>query len=82
MTRASYEVSRLLGRQMKPFTDGDFIKECIMVVIDSLCPEKRSVFESVSLVLEMKGFPTSESCCYFVMMVSEEKLICNSSSLE
>ncbi|KAG0721741.1 General transcription factor II-I repeat domain-containing protein 2 [Chionoecetes opilio] len=33
---------------MKPFTDGDFIKECIMVVIDSLCPEKRSAFESVS----------------------------------
>ncbi|KAG0723767.1 General transcription factor II-I repeat domain-containing protein 2 [Chionoecetes opilio] len=34
---------------MKPFTDGDFIKECIMVVIDTLCPEKRSAFESVSL---------------------------------
>ncbi|KAG0727511.1 General transcription factor II-I repeat domain-containing protein 2 [Chionoecetes opilio] len=34
---------------MKPFTDGDFIKECIMVVIDSLCPVKRSAFDSVSL---------------------------------
>ncbi|KAG0712678.1 General transcription factor II-I repeat domain-containing protein 2A [Chionoecetes opilio] len=49
VTRASYEVSRLLARRMKPFTNGDFIKECIMVVIDSLCPEKRSAFESVSL---------------------------------
>ncbi|KAG0714799.1 General transcription factor II-I repeat domain-containing protein 2 [Chionoecetes opilio] len=49
VTRASYEVSRFLARRMKPFTDGDFIKECIMVVIDSLCPEKRSAFESVSL---------------------------------
>ncbi|KAG0717726.1 General transcription factor II-I repeat domain-containing protein 2 [Chionoecetes opilio] len=49
VTNASYEVSRLLARRMKPFTDGDFIKECIMVVIDSLCPEKRSAFESVSL---------------------------------
>ncbi|KAG0716710.1 Cytosolic Fe-S cluster assembly factor NUBP1 [Chionoecetes opilio] len=47
VTRASYEVSRLLARRMKPFTDGDFIKECIMVVIDSLCPEKHSAFESV-----------------------------------
>ncbi|KAG0708050.1 General transcription factor II-I repeat domain-containing protein 2 [Chionoecetes opilio] len=49
VTRASYEVSRLLARRMKPFTDGDFIKECIMVVIDSLCPEKHSAFESGSL---------------------------------
>ncbi|KAG0715324.1 General transcription factor II-I repeat domain-containing protein 2 [Chionoecetes opilio] len=49
VTRASYEVSRILARRMKPFTDGDFIKECIMVVIDSLCPEKSSAFESVSL---------------------------------
>ena len=46
---ASYEISCLLARRMKPFTDGDFNKEGIMVVIDSLCPEKRSVFESESL---------------------------------
>ena len=51
MTGASYEVSLLLVCHMKPFTDGNFIKECIMVVIDSLCPEKRSAFESVSLSL-------------------------------
>ena len=49
VTWPSYEVSRHLARRMKPFTDGDFIKECIMVAIDFLCPEKRSVFESVSL---------------------------------
>ncbi|KAG0714716.1 General transcription factor II-I repeat domain-containing protein 2 [Chionoecetes opilio] len=48
VTRTSYEVSRLLARRIKPFTDGDFIKECIMVVIDSLCPEKRSAFERKS----------------------------------
>ena len=50
MTLASYEVSCLLVRRMKPFTDGDFIKECIMVAIESFCPEKRSAFESVSLL--------------------------------
>ena len=36
MARASYEISPLLARRMKLLTDGDFIKECIMVVIDSL----------------------------------------------
>ncbi|XP_050733317.1 general transcription factor II-I repeat domain-containing protein 2-like [Eriocheir sinensis] len=49
VTRASYEVSRLLARRMKPFMDGDFIKECLVAVVDSVCPEQRSTFESVSL---------------------------------
>ena len=47
--RASYDVSRILARWMKPFSDGDFIKECHTAVVDSVCPEQRSVFETVSL---------------------------------
>ena len=49
IVRASYDVSRVLARWMKPFSDGDFIKECHVAVVDSVCPEQRSVFESVSL---------------------------------
>ena len=49
IVRVSYDVSRILARWMKPFSDGDFIKECHVVVVDSVCPERRSVFESVSL---------------------------------
>ena len=49
IVRASYDVSRILARWMKPFSDGDFIKECHVAVVDSVCPEQRSVFESVSL---------------------------------
>ena len=49
IVRASYDVSRILARRMKPFSDGDFIKECLVAVVDSVCPEQRSVFESVSL---------------------------------
>ena len=44
------EASRKIARD-KTTTDGDLIKECIMAVIDSLCPEKRSAFENVSLTL-------------------------------
>ena len=47
--RASYDVSRILARWMKPFSDGDFIKECHIAVVDSVCPEQRSIFETVSL---------------------------------
>ena len=49
VTRASYEVSRLLARRMKPFSDGEFIKECLVAASDSVCPEQRSTFEKVSL---------------------------------
>ena len=49
IVRASYDVSRILARWMKPFSDGDFIKECHVTVVDSVCPEQRSVFETVSL---------------------------------
>ena len=49
IVRASYGVSRILARWMKPFSDGDFIKECHVAVVDSVCPEQRSVFETVSL---------------------------------
>ena len=49
IVRASYDVSRILACWMKPFSEGDFIKECLVAVVDSVCPEQRSVFESVIL---------------------------------
>ncbi|XP_076041831.1 general transcription factor II-I repeat domain-containing protein 2-like [Oratosquilla oratoria] len=49
VTRASYEVFRILARRMKPFAGGDSIKECLLAVVDSVCPEQRSAFESVNL---------------------------------
>ncbi|XP_076047236.1 general transcription factor II-I repeat domain-containing protein 2-like [Oratosquilla oratoria] len=49
VTRGCYEVFRILALRMKPLADGDFIKECLLAVVDSVCPEQRSAFESVSL---------------------------------
>ena len=34
---------------MKPFSDRDFIKECLVAVVDSVCPDQRSFSECVSL---------------------------------
>jgi hypothetical protein len=48
-TRASYEVSRLIAENMKPFTDGDFVKKCLIAVVDIVCPEKKTLFSNVSL---------------------------------
>ena len=29
---------------MKPFTDGDFVKDCLMAVVEVICPEKKKLF--------------------------------------
>ena len=48
-TRASFAVSELIGNRMKPFTDGEFVKECLLTVVDILCPDKRDIFGKISL---------------------------------
>lgn len=39
---ASYVVSELIAKAGKPFTEGPFLKDCMMKVADILCPEKRA----------------------------------------
>ena len=34
---------------MKPFTDGEFVKECLLTVVNILCPDKRDLFGKISL---------------------------------
>ena len=35
-TCASFAVSELIGNRMKPFTNGEFVKECLLTVVDIL----------------------------------------------
>ena len=48
-TRVSYIVSNLIAQHMKPFSDGEFVKDCLMSVVDVLIPEKRGLFSNISL---------------------------------
>ncbi|XP_078495174.1 LOW QUALITY PROTEIN: general transcription factor II-I repeat domain-containing protein 2-like, partial [Ciona intestinalis] len=47
-TLASYAVSSSIAKHI-PFTDGKFILECLLTVVDIVCPEKRSVISNISL---------------------------------
>ena len=49
ITRASYKIVNELAERGKPFTDGNFIKECMMEAVNDLCPEKANLFGSISL---------------------------------
>ncbi|XP_076810261.1 general transcription factor II-I repeat domain-containing protein 2A-like [Clavelina lepadiformis] len=48
-TLASYEVAKVIAKNMKPFTDGDYVKDCLMAVVKVICPEKKKLFSDVSL---------------------------------
>jgi hypothetical protein len=48
-TKVSFLISKEIAAAEKPFTEDDFIKKCMMIAASELCPEKKSVFENVSL---------------------------------
>ena len=47
--RASFAISKLIAKKYKPFTDGEFIKECVITSVQIMCPEKQKLFENISL---------------------------------
>ncbi|KAI6658709.1 General transcription factor II-I repeat domain-containing protein 2-like [Oopsacas minuta] len=53
ITRSSFAISALLAKKLKPFSDGDFIKECIETTIEILCPENKALFSAISLSARM-----------------------------
>ncbi|XP_077340548.1 general transcription factor II-I repeat domain-containing protein 2-like [Lithobates pipiens] len=48
-TKASYEVAMLIAKNCKSFAEGDFIKECVMKMVENICPEKKQGFANICL---------------------------------
>ncbi|XP_065665446.1 general transcription factor II-I repeat domain-containing protein 2-like [Hydra vulgaris] len=48
-TIASYEVSLLLAKNCKPFSDGKIIKESLEIVFKNICPKKLKILNNISL---------------------------------
>jgi hypothetical protein len=48
-TRASFRVAQVLAKADKPFTDGHFIKSCIIQVAEEIYPEKVELRKTISL---------------------------------
>ena len=45
----SYEMRDLIAREMKSFSDGEFLKRGILIAVNALCPEKIHLFSNISL---------------------------------
>ncbi|CAK1595820.1 unnamed protein product [Parnassius mnemosyne] len=50
VVKASFILSSKLAKALKPFAEGEFIKECMLEVCGILCPEKKNEFEKISLL--------------------------------
>lgn len=49
VTRVSYGVAELIAKRGKAFSSGEFVKECLTLAADALCPAKSDLFKSISL---------------------------------
>lgn len=49
VVEASYVVCEQVAKAGKPFTEGQFLKDCMVKVANILCPEKASLFRNISL---------------------------------
>lgn len=49
IVHASYQVAQLIAKESKSFSDGEFVKKCMLHAIDEICPENQCLFEQVSL---------------------------------
>lgn len=47
--KASFIVAEEVAKSARPFTEGEFIKNCMLKVCDTVCPDKRQLFSNVSL---------------------------------
>lgn len=48
-TKASFVVAHKIAQSNKTFTEGEFLKDCMIVVADILCPESAKKFQSILL---------------------------------
>jgi ribosomal protein S4 len=49
--KASYAVSEIIAKRLKPYADDEVVKECLEVVGDITCPEKKNNFKYQSVAI-------------------------------
>lgn len=47
--QASYVVSELIAKKLRPHVEGEFVKECMVAAAELIAPDKVKLFQSVSL---------------------------------
>lgn len=48
--KASYLIANEIAVASKPFTEGEFVKTCMLKAAEIVCPEKRRAIANISLI--------------------------------
>ena len=49
IVKASYSVALLIAKKMKPFSDGELVKDCVQAIVKDILPDKSKLFSNLSL---------------------------------
>ena len=49
VVNASMRISHIIAKKIKPFTDGEYIKECLLAAAEKIAPKKVKDFIQISL---------------------------------
>ena len=49
VVKASYRIAQQIVMSSKSFSEGSFVKTCMLIVVEEICPEKRQDFANISL---------------------------------
>jgi len=49
VVKASYRIAQQIAMSSKTFSEGSFVKTCMLIAAEEICPEKRRDFASISL---------------------------------
>ena len=47
--KASYKVAEIIAKKSKPYSDGEYIKECLISIAEIMCPDKTDQISKISL---------------------------------
>lgn len=95
LVKAGLQISKLIAEHNKPFTDGEFIKNCILAAVNEICPDKIKNFQDISLSartvvrriedistnLFNKLKETSTKFEYFSLALDESNDVCSTAQL-
>ena len=85
ITKASFLLAFKIAKTSKPFSDGEFIKQCMAKTAGLLCPDTKSKYEQISLLrrtvtrhveqidkhLASESRETAESFAYYSLALDE-----------
>ena len=63
--KASFIVAAEIAKSSRPFTEGEFVKNCMIKVCDTVCPEKKASIFKCEPEPKHRCWPCSSPCCQF-----------------